>query len=399
MKRKKNHLRRNLDLMPLGAFLGSTQLFYPVAVLAYREVTGSFANAMGVFAVMGVSQALLEVPTGVLSDKVGRRMTSILGSGAETLGVVLLALSFYMSFGFLLLYAGAFFIGLSNALFSGNNDARLYETLSYYRRAREMPKMIGRIYSMAQIGLALSGILASALLLLGLNYSHLVALSVIPVCSGFIMSFFFVEPPFQRAKGVKNFVHMKESLKLIVRNPRLRGLAMAGALKKGLGDAAHNFTPGFVDAVWPAWLTPLYRTAQNALGAVSFWCAGHITKKFGLMKSLLGATVYSYIASGIAYATATLFSPALMLTSQISYAIGLTADSALMQENFSAIQRSTMGSLISLAGSFIGGLAAILAGVLADHFGPAESLLIILLLTAPAGMIYFRLYKAEKATA
>lgn len=70
MKRKSNNLRRNLDLMPIGALLGSTQLFYPIAVLAYREVTGSFANAMGVFAVMSVSQALLEIPTGVFSDKI-----------------------------------------------------------------------------------------------------------------------------------------------------------------------------------------------------------------------------------------------------------------------------------------------------------------------------------------
>lgn len=395
MKRKRNNLRRNLDLMPLGAFLGSLQLFYPVAVLAYREVTGSFANAMAVFAVMGVAQALLEVPTGVLSDKLGRRMTSILGGGVETFGICLLALSFHISWGYLLIYAGAFCIGLSNALYSGNEDARLYETLIYYRHPHAMPKVIGRVYSMAQIGLALSGVIAGSLLALGLGYAHLVALSILPVCSAFILSFFFVEPPAQRASGVKSFTHMKDSFKLIVDNPRLCWLAVAGALNKGMGDAAHNFTPGFVGAVWPVWLTPLYRTMQNTLGAVSFWFAARVTKRYGLLRSLLGATLYSYLASGIAYATACFLSPFLMLTSQVSYAVRMTADSALMQQNFSATQRSTMGSLISLAGSLLGGIAAILAGFLADHFGPAESLLILLLFAVPSGLIYFRLYKAE----
>lgn len=328
MTRKTNNLRRNLDLMPIGALLGSTQLFYPVAVLAYREVTGSFAEAMSVFAVMSVSQALLEIPTGIFSDKIGRRMTSILGSAVETLGIVLLALSFHVSLGLAVLYAGAFCIGLSNALYSGNNDALLYETLLHYRRTKESAKMIGRVYSMAQIGLALSGVLASPLLLFGFDYSDLVALSIIPVFSAFLLSFFFVEPPTHKAKGVENLKHMKEALKLIVQNPRLRGLAIAGAVKRGMGDAAHNFTPGFVDAVWPAWLTPLYRAGQNGLGAASFWYAGRITKRFGLMKSLLGATVYSYVASGIAYATATFFSPILMLTTQLSYAVGMTADGA-----------------------------------------------------------------------
>jgi len=98
MTRKSNNLRRNLNLLPWNALFGSMQLFYPVAVLAYREVTGSFADAMGVFAVMSVSQALLEIPTGVFSDKIGRRMTFILGSIAEVLGIVLLALSFHVSF-------------------------------------------------------------------------------------------------------------------------------------------------------------------------------------------------------------------------------------------------------------------------------------------------------------
>lgn len=396
MKRKSNNLRRNLHLLPWNALFGSMQLFYPVAVLAYREVTGSFADAMGVFAVMSVSQALLEIPTGVFSDKIGRRMTFILGAAAETLAVALLAFSFYVPFGFMLLYIGAFFIGFANSMYSGNNDALLYETLLHYRRTREMAKMLGRVYSMAQIGLALSGVLATALLYFGLGYRHLVVLSVIPVFSAFLMTLFLVEPPTHKAKGVENLRHMKDALKLIVRNPRLRGLALAGAIKQGMGDAAHNFTPGFVDAVWPAWLTPLYRAGQNGLGAIFFWCAGHITKKFGLMKSLLGATVYSYIASGIAYVMATFFSPILMLTTQLSYAVGRTAENALKQENFSAAQRSTMGSLISFAGAIVGGVGSILAGVLADHFGAAESLLILLLITAPTAAIYFRLYKTDK---
>ena len=117
------------------------------------------------------------------------------------------------------------------------------------------------------------------------------------------------------------------------------------------------------------------------------------------MKSLFGARIYSYIISGIAYVAATAFSPILMLTTQVSYAVSVTADGALKQENFSSAQRSTMGSLISFAGAIVTGVGSILAGVLADHFGAAESLLIILLITAPTAMVYFRLYKAEKATA
>ncbi len=396
MKKRSDKLRRNIDILAWNTFLAELRLYYPVAVLAFQAAAGSFAEAMSVFAVRETSQALLEVPTGVLSDKMGRRLTFVFGSLAELVGVSFYALAFFTPYPLWFLYAGAALFGFAGALFSGNNDALIYETLSAYRRAGDTAKMIGRVSSMGQLGLAASGVLASLCLLLGLSYRDLMVFSVFPIFLSFLLSLFMIEPPRHKAEEERSLAHMKQALKLIVKNPRLRWLAIAGAVKHGLGNATHSFTPGFIDSVRPAWLTPLYRSAQNGLGAVSFWFAGRVAKRFGLMRSLFGATAYSYLAAGISFATATFFSPFLLLTTQFSYAVGLTADGALKQENFSKAQRSTMGSLIAFAGSLVSGAGAVLTGVLADYFGPADSLLILLLITLPTALIYFRLYKAER---
>ena len=390
-------LQRNIPLLAWNAFFAELRLYYPVAVLAFQTVAGSFAEAMSVFAVMSISQALLEIPTGIFSDKIGRRMTLIVGAAAEVLGAICISLAMSVSWGLWLLYAAALSIGFANAMFSGNNDALVYETLLTFRRTQETSKMIGRVSSMGQTALAISGVLASYCLLSGMSYQNLMVLSLFPVAISFIFTLFIVEPPQHEIKEPQTLTHMKQALKLIVTNNRLRWLAIASAVKSGLGQTAHVFAPGFIESVWPSWMTPLYRTGQNGLGAIGFWFAGYVTRRFGLMKSLLGATIYSYGASFVAYITTTAFSPILMLTTQLSYAVGLTADSALKQENFSKAQRSTMGSIISFAGSLVGGIGSILAGVLADHLGPGDALLILLLITVPTAGIYFRLYKKERS--
>lgn len=397
MKNRSGRLRRNLDILAWNTFFAELRLYYPVAVLAFDAVSGSFTSAMSVFAVMSVSQALFEIPTGIFSDKIGRRMTLIVGALAEVIGAACIALAFSVPHGILMLYAAGFFIGLGNAMFSGNNEALLYETLSYYRCTHENAKMLGRISSMGQLGLATSGVLAGLLLLAGFSYQHLMMLSFFPVFVSFVLTLFIVDPPIHKARQVQTLAHMKDAFSLILQNPRLRWLAIASSIKNGLGYGAHYFMPGFIAAVWPAWLTSLFSTAQNGFGAICFWIAGRVTKRFGLMQSLFGATVYSYLACGIAFITANIFSPLLLLTTQFSYAIALTSDTALKQENFSQAQRSTMGSLISFAGALVSGVGSILAGVLADHFGPSQSLTIILLLTLPTALVYFRLYRDNKA--
>ncbi len=395
-KKHSPRLYRNLTLLAWNAFFAELRIYYPVAVLAFQAVSGSFVEAMGVFALMGVSQAFLEVPTGIFSDKIGRRNTLISGSLAEVIGAGFLALAFLLPHGVWALYVGAAFIGLANALHSGNSDALIYETLSHYKQTQKASKVFGRIGSMGQGALALSGGLAALCLWLGMSYTNLMVLSVFPVLASFVFTLFIVEPTKREVEETHTIKHMKKALHLIVSNPRLRWLTIASAIKTGLGQASHSFTPGFIETVWPLWLTPLYRTAQNGIGAISFWFSGRLTERYGLMKTLLGGSAYSYLAALIAYLMSTVISPVLLLSTQISYASSITAEKALKQESFSNAQRSTMESIISLAGALVGGAGSIIAGYLADIYSPSQSLIVLLSITLPTVIVYYKLYQKER---
>ncbi len=392
-------LRRNIPIMLVSYFLAGLRLFYPVTVLMYEAVAGSYTAAMTVFTVSSLSSAFFEIPTGVLSDKWGRKPVFILGCLCEFLSVVCYALAFSSSYGFLWLLMGGLIFGLSMALFSGNDNALIYETLSAYRRTRDMPKIRGRISAVEQASLAIVSLLAVLAFLADMSFQSLCLLTLIPFGINLALSFFLVEPPHLKHSQTDGaFLHMIKAGKLIAKNPTLRWIAVANALRYGMGTASHYFLPGFIAAVWPLWAVPFYRFGQNAIGAIGFWFAGPLVQKWGKMRALWSASLLGSLTSLAAYALSNIYSPVLLMGSQAAYTVSQTADTSLQQDLFTDAQRSTMGSLISFLAAILTGIASILTGVLADVFNPGAALLILLVVKIiPINIIYARLYKRNGA--
>lgn len=143
---------------------------------------------MLVFSVIMISSALWEVPTGVLSDQIGRKRTMILGAVASTAAVV-----FYAIGGtFAALAVGGILEGMSRALYSGNNDALLYDTLAEQGLEQHFAEYSGKTHSMFQVAAAIAAIVGSVLAFF--SYPLVMWLSVIPQALNIIVSFFFYEP-------------------------------------------------------------------------------------------------------------------------------------------------------------------------------------------------------------
>jgi MFS family permease len=119
-------VERNIRLLKWFNFWGDFRPYGPIAILYYSQITGSYALGMSVFSAAMLAQSFFEVPTGVLSDMVGRKKTVVYGAAAG-----IFALIFYAIGGtYLALLVGAIFEGLGRAFYSGNNDALLYDTLA-----------------------------------------------------------------------------------------------------------------------------------------------------------------------------------------------------------------------------------------------------------------------------
>jgi len=391
-------LKRNITLLIISEFFAETRFYMPIALLIFASLTGSFTMGMSIFSVTALMAALFEIPTGIISDRWGRRGTCILCSMAEATAVTCYTLAFvFRDHCLWFLYAGATFYGFANALLSGNNQALVYDTLASYKRTDEIGTVLGRISSMGQVALGLCGIITGLLLWFGIDYFSLMLLSLVSLFVNVLLAFLTIEPPCHYVNEADSWAHMKKAIKLLAHNKKLRLFAVASALQGGAGHANYYFTAGFVDSVWPAWLTPVYRTGQHMIGALGFWHAGRFVKYFKPIKILAFGTFITNIVALASYAMANVFSPLLLMFTQLSYAFGSTADRAVQHEAFSDAQRATMGSLISFCTAMITAGAALLMGWISDNSTPAFAMFSVLLGRAcVVNTIYFRLYKKHK---
>ena len=114
----KKDSKLNLKLINIITFLNSFRLYDGIMAIYIGKVSGSYALALFYLSVMNLSSSLLELPTGLLSDRIGRKKTIILSLFFTTLSNIMLL--FIESN--LILYSSAILNGLSLSLINANGE-------------------------------------------------------------------------------------------------------------------------------------------------------------------------------------------------------------------------------------------------------------------------------------
>jgi MFS family permease len=384
--------RRNVRLLSAFNFCSDFRVYAPVMVIYFQHVTGSYALAVLLFSIAKIATSVFEVPTGTLSDLAGRKLTLLLGQIASVFSIALYALDR----DFAVLAGGAVLEGLAFALFSGNNDALLYDTLKGEGAAGDFAHWQGRVSAMFQIALAVSAAVAT-LALIWLPLRAMFVLSLVPQIVGLGFAVFFVEPPRGgRTIPTNIFAHLREAVAGFVRDVRLRELSLASMLGFGLGEAQHMFYPAFFALFWPPWALGIAGLLTHAFAAIGFRGAGKLIARFREFRVLLWCNVGGIAIGALSVGLPTVASPALSTAGSFLFGPGVVAQGSLMQKAFSDAQRATMASLISLGGNILFAIAVFALGWAADRIGPRYALLIAQLLSIPVALLYWRLYRAVR---
>jgi len=114
--------RKNIRLLKIFNFLIGFTFFAPLAIIYFSRVSGSYTLGASIFGISMLASAIFEVPTGIWSDRMGRRGTIILGSWVRVLAYIFYALGF----SYWWLVGGAILEGLSRAFYSSNNNTFSY---------------------------------------------------------------------------------------------------------------------------------------------------------------------------------------------------------------------------------------------------------------------------------
>lgn len=167
----------------------------PVLVLFWESCGLSVLDIYLLQAAFALSSAALEVPTGMVADRLGRRASLLSGQLIVGLGFLFYA----ASGGFWSFLVAEVIIALGAALLSGADAALLYDSLAALGREEEYTEQEGRARAVRLLSFALCNLLGGALAVWSLR-ATLWASAVGPLLAlGVVASFADINPP--RRKG------------------------------------------------------------------------------------------------------------------------------------------------------------------------------------------------------
>ncbi len=363
-------MHQNVRLLAMHNFLQDFRLYYPVAAIYFSLVSGSYALGMSIFSITMLCAALLEVPTGIVSDLIGRKRTLVLGSVAGAAGIALYAVggSYWM------LALGAALEGLARAFFSGNNEALLHDSLAESGDEEAYQHFLGRTSAMFQVAAGIASVVGGVIA--AYSFGWVMWLSVVPQLGCVAAALAFTEPKIHSEKSGNIYQHLREAVRLTVQNARLRSLSLAAMIQFAVGESAFYFRVTFIQQVWPAWAIGIARAFSHVGGAISFFYAGRVIRRFGEFPILATGLVFGAVVNIVSLALRSPLSPVLMGMTSLFFGVTMVSLSGLMQREFSQAQRATMGSLNAFGGSVMFALVSVALGALGDRVGVVPALIL-----------------------
>lgn len=387
-------IRRNILLFKLYYLFAGMWPLSVLAIVFFQRITGSYAFALGVFSIVSIVQSIAEVPTGIISDKIGRRKTMVTSAVLEVLMSLIFALAGTFDYKYLLII-GAVVWAFAEAFASGTDDALMYETMEELRKSDKYDILYARSKTFGQIGLGIGALVAA---IVTYFYSLTVLawvcaiIDIIPI----FICLRFIEPKKHTGEDTTSFKYFVAAIRAFIQNKKLRILATIQMLSHGISMTGHRFEGAYFNMLIPTWAVNVARIIKQTCGAISFSIAPYF-RKFGFYKILVASTIGMTIIKATAVALNNFITPFLQSCVNILYGTASTAESALLQQELSSKQRATMGSIVSLFGGILAAVIYWAVGFVADQTSVLFAIVMLIVCNLfISGGYYWMLKKYKK---
>lgn len=161
-------LTRNISLYRWSRFLRNLLFWQAIWFLYYQDVL-SAAEAILLYALTDIATTVLEVPSGYMSDRLGRRRTLIASAIAGLAAAILLVIGGSFS----VFAIATMLFGTSIAFSSGTDEAILYESLAATGREDEIEHQEIVAWRYSFTALALSAVIGGALAMIEMKLAYI----------------------------------------------------------------------------------------------------------------------------------------------------------------------------------------------------------------------------------
>ncbi|MGC1504971.1 MAG: MFS transporter [Sulfitobacter sp.] len=253
-------MMRNVALYPWFKFAQNLTFWQAIWFLLFQNAL-SAAQAILLYAVYDVATTVMEVPSGYMSDRQGRRRTLIAAAFFGALGAALIV----VGSGFWVFAIAQICLGASAAFSSGTDNALLYESLKAQGREAEIETQETRGWQASLMGLALSaitgGVLASYV------YEWAFVAGAVAQAAALFLAWRFVEPPHDRESSESaglsaQWRHFRQAMG----RPVLVWLFMLSVLMYGFSHVPFVFGQPFIAQALEgvSWSPPIVSGAVSA---------------------------------------------------------------------------------------------------------------------------------------
>ena len=357
----------------------------PIITLFWTDQIGmSIADVMALQAVFGVAVVLCEFPSGYLADRVGYRMSLLVGAVLWCAGW--LAYAWAASFGAVVV--AEVILGAGAAFISGADRALLWTSLAAAGRGGEYTRWEGRVRAAAQTSEAMSA--AAGGWLYAINPRLPFWLQVPVAALGLTSIFALEEAPRPRSGGHRS--HLGRAWH-IVRftlwgHPRLRA-AMALAVALGLSSFVMVWLiQPYMQArgVSVSWFGPLWAAAHLWLAGVSL-ASARVVDALGVRATLFGCCLLVPLGYAGLAATTSAWGVAFYLCFMTLRGLQGPILARVMQEDAPAEDRASVLSLAALLFRLSFVLAGPSIGALVDRLGMDAAFAVLAVFFTAAALI------------
>lgn len=209
-------LRRFIVLFSLMYFVYYFNFFWLIQNVYILNHGINFTNLSIILAVWSACILILEIPSGILADKVGKKPTVVLAKIAYLIGIIIFAIMPNL-WGFVI---GVIAFGINESFMSGAQESLLYDNLKDSGKEKLFGKILAIVTTIREFGLGSGVLIAGFVTQIDIKY-NLIG-SIVLAIMGVSIAILLTEGKSRsRSEEIKLFKHFRDSVRIILGNRKL----------------------------------------------------------------------------------------------------------------------------------------------------------------------------------
>lgn len=204
-----HNLEKNIPKIYAIKFFMMFLVLMPVLIPFFNSLGLNMEKVFILLSLFSIACFIFEIPSGYVSDIMGRKKTLVTSSILKGIGFTLFA----VADGFEVLVIAEIILGAAVSLSSGTDTSLIYDTLIAVNSKKAQIKILGRSIYFLTLGEGIASLLASLLMYFAFTVHDLVRISAFLGWIPLIIAMTLVEPP-RKMMGKEH----KENFKMIYRN-------------------------------------------------------------------------------------------------------------------------------------------------------------------------------------